>query len=72
MLWRQLSHPNVLPFYGVYHLDDSTRRLCLTAPWMENGNAVEFLMQYPETYCVHLVSLMRMNTFDTHNIDIFI
>jgi serine/threonine protein kinase len=39
---------------------------------MENGNAVEFLMQYPETYCVHLVSLMRMNTFDTHNIDIFI
>jgi len=54
VMWRQLSHPNVLPFYGVYHLDETVPRLCLTAPWMENGNVVEFLKCYPDTYCIHL------------------
>ncbi|KIM82030.1 hypothetical protein PILCRDRAFT_88827 [Piloderma croceum F 1598] len=54
VLWRQLSHPNVLPFYGVYHLEEATRRLCLTAPWMENGNIVDYLKLYPNTDCVRL------------------
>ena len=26
---------------------------------MENGNVVEFLKRYPDTYCIHLVSLLR-------------
>jgi serine/threonine protein kinase len=56
VLWRQLSHPNILPFYGIYRLDDAPLNLCLTAPWMENGNAVDFLKQYPETDCINLVS----------------
>ena len=42
--WRQLSHPNVLPFYGVHFLNDALEtRFCLVSPWMENGNVVEFL-----------------------------
>jgi hypothetical protein len=42
--WRQLSHPNVLPFYGVHFLKDILEtRFCLVSPWMENGNVVEFL-----------------------------
>ena len=42
--WRQLSHPNLLPFYGVHFLKDTLEtRFCLVSPWMENGNVVEFL-----------------------------
>ncbi|KAJ7738433.1 hypothetical protein B0H14DRAFT_2407896, partial [Mycena olivaceomarginata] len=34
LIWRQLSHPNLLPFFGVYTLES---RLCLVSPWMDNG-----------------------------------
>ncbi|KAJ7126292.1 kinase-like domain-containing protein, partial [Mycena epipterygia] len=40
LLWRQLSHPNLLPFFGLYYLES---RLCLVSPWMENGHLLEFL-----------------------------
>jgi len=53
--WRQLSHPNVLPFYGVYQLARNPPRLCLACPWMENGNLVRFLTdRAPNTDCVPL------------------
>ncbi|KAJ7040994.1 hypothetical protein C8F04DRAFT_1031883 [Mycena alexandri] len=40
LIWRQLCHPNLLPFFGLYYLDN---RLCLVSPWMENGNIMQFL-----------------------------
>ncbi|KAJ7800305.1 kinase-like domain-containing protein [Mycena olivaceomarginata] len=40
LIWRQLCHPNVLPFFGLYYLEN---RLCLVSPWMENGHIVKFL-----------------------------
>ncbi|KAF7369138.1 Protein kinase domain-containing protein [Mycena venus] len=40
IIWRQLYHPNLLPFFGLYYLEN---RLCLVSPWMENGNVMEFL-----------------------------
>ncbi|KAJ7063859.1 kinase-like domain-containing protein [Mycena amicta] len=40
LIWRQLSHPNVLPFFGIYYLE---KRLCLVSPWMENGNIAAYL-----------------------------
>ncbi|KAF9263059.1 TPR-like protein [Marasmius fiardii PR-910] len=43
IVWRQLNHPNVLPFMGIYYLDKEQRQLCLVSPWMEQGNLVEFL-----------------------------
>jgi len=53
--WRQLSHPNVLPFYGVYHLDRNPRRVCLACPWMENGNVIQFLAnRTSEVNCIPL------------------
>ncbi|KAJ7235048.1 kinase-like domain-containing protein [Mycena rebaudengoi] len=42
LIWRQLSHPNLLPFFGLYYWDE---RLCLVSPWMENGNVLEFLRE---------------------------
>ena len=56
VLWQQLSHPNVLPFYGVYHPHGALPLLCVTSPWMAYGNVVKFLKNYQDTYCSHLVS----------------
>ncbi|KAJ6460244.1 kinase-like domain-containing protein, partial [Mycena sanguinolenta] len=39
-VWRQLSHPNVLPFFGLSYLN---QRLCLISPWMENGSISQYL-----------------------------
>ncbi|KAG6890511.1 hypothetical protein C0995_007710 [Termitomyces sp. Mi166 len=38
--WRQLHHPNVLPFYGIYQ---NNKQISLATPWMKNGNITEYL-----------------------------
>ncbi|KAF5353073.1 hypothetical protein D9758_008752 [Tetrapyrgos nigripes] len=43
IVWRQLDHPNVLPFLGLYFLDASKQRICLISPWMDNGNLNHYL-----------------------------
>ncbi|KAJ7580874.1 kinase-like domain-containing protein [Mycena floridula] len=49
IIWSQLSHPNVLPFYGIYYLNDrGTFRACIVSPWMENGNLLQFLNEIPD------------------------
>ncbi|KAJ6516341.1 kinase-like domain-containing protein, partial [Mycena sanguinolenta] len=53
LIWRQLSHPNLLPFLGLYMLDD---RLCLISPWMDNGDLKDFLKDAPSD--IDRVSLM--------------
>jgi hypothetical protein len=58
--WQQLSHPNILPFYGIYFLEDTLEtRFCFVSPWMEHGNVVEFLARKASygdaTDCVSLV-----------------
>ncbi|KAJ7267294.1 hypothetical protein C8J57DRAFT_363158 [Mycena rebaudengoi] len=54
LIWRQLSHPNLLPFFGLYYWEE---RLCLVSPWMENGNVLEFLRTTPasETERISLI-----------------
>ncbi|KAF8186928.1 kinase-like domain-containing protein, partial [Mycena galopus ATCC 62051] len=44
LIWRQLSHPNLLPFFGLHYLDS---RLCLVSPWMANGHILQFLETAP-------------------------
>jgi len=52
--WRQLSHPNVVPFYGIFGLLD-TPRVCLVSPWLENASVVHYLAeQAPNSNCVIL------------------
>jgi serine/threonine protein kinase len=46
ILWSRLRHENILPFYGVYFLEN-TARLCIISPWMENGNLRQFLEIFP-------------------------
>ncbi|KAF7290843.1 hypothetical protein MIND_01325500 [Mycena indigotica] len=49
LIWRQLSHPNLLPFFGAYHLEGTLGRLCLVSPWMENGDIARYLKTAPPT-----------------------
>ncbi|KAF8996191.1 kinase-like domain-containing protein [Cyathus striatus] len=55
ILWSQLSHPNVLPFYGVHHLGDELGRICLVSPWMDNGNINVYLKRYPDANRLYLL-----------------
>lgn len=52
ILWGQLSHRNLLPFYGIYRYRG---RLCLVSPWIEHGHIREFLERNPDADRVHLV-----------------
>ncbi|KAF9256320.1 kinase-like protein, partial [Marasmius fiardii PR-910] len=42
IVWRQLKHPNVLPFLGIYFLENN-QQVCLISPWMEKGNLVQYV-----------------------------
>jgi hypothetical protein len=58
MQWRQLSHPNILPFLGLYVAAKpsvSPRRrvssdwdgpLYMVNPWMRNGNITHYLQTH--------------------------
>ncbi|KAG6808164.1 hypothetical protein H0H92_005177, partial [Tricholoma furcatifolium] len=42
VLWGQLAHPNLLPFYGLYLYKN---RLSLVSPWAENGTLFDFMQK---------------------------
>ncbi|KAK0231898.1 kinase-like domain-containing protein [Armillaria nabsnona] len=47
LVWRQLCHPNVLPFLGVSK-ELFAPRYCLISPWMVNGNIVSYLRAHSD------------------------
>ncbi|RDB17478.1 hypothetical protein Hypma_001588 [Hypsizygus marmoreus] len=53
ILWGQLSHPNLLPSYGIYRY---ISRPCLVSPWMENGNISAFLLHKPDVDRILLIA----------------
>ncbi len=55
LVWRNLNHPNVLPFIGVSK-DLFYPSFCLISPWMNNGNIMAFLSQNPDHDRLHSVS----------------
>ncbi|KAJ8079009.1 hypothetical protein PM082_013296 [Marasmius tenuissimus] len=48
IIWRNLNHPNVVPFTGMYWFNKDQKEICLVSPWMENGTLPEFLKSHPE------------------------
>ncbi|KAG6916387.1 hypothetical protein DXG01_007060 [Tephrocybe rancida] len=48
MLWAQLSHENVLPFYGIYTIGDNPLPR-LISPFLENGKILDFLDRNPDS-----------------------
>ncbi|KAK0485347.1 kinase-like domain-containing protein [Armillaria luteobubalina] len=47
LVWKQLKHPNVLPFLGVNE-DLFAPSYCLISPWMVNGNIMSYLETHPD------------------------
>ncbi|KAJ7583148.1 kinase-like domain-containing protein, partial [Mycena floridula] len=47
LVWKQLNHPNVLPFLGV-NVELFAPSFCLVSPWMSNGNLLQFLHRNPD------------------------
>ncbi|KAJ3563796.1 hypothetical protein NP233_g8706 [Leucocoprinus birnbaumii] len=49
ILWSHSSHPNVLPFYGVF-LESAgpSQRICLVSPFMKNGNLHDYAPRLPQ------------------------
>ncbi|KAJ7805838.1 hypothetical protein B0H14DRAFT_2610991 [Mycena olivaceomarginata] len=46
LIWRQLRHPNILPFLGISD-ELFAPSLCMISPWMENGSLIRFLENNP-------------------------
>ncbi|KAH7920563.1 kinase-like protein [Leucogyrophana mollusca] len=49
IIWSRLSHPNLLPFYGVFYPDGEHSTISLISPWMEHGHIEKYLKSFPET-----------------------
>ncbi|KAJ3572907.1 hypothetical protein NP233_g2778 [Leucocoprinus birnbaumii] len=49
-IWAQLSHKNVVPFYGFYLPENYTvfPRICIVSPWVDNGNLKEYIQSFPD------------------------
>ncbi|TDL17538.1 kinase-like protein, partial [Rickenella mellea] len=56
VIWRQLVHPNILPFYGVFKGDEDFDRLCLVSPWMDGGNMMQYIVQHTDCNRVTLLA----------------
>ncbi|KAJ7572208.1 kinase-like domain-containing protein, partial [Mycena floridula] len=47
LLWKQLDHPNILPFLGL-NTEMFTPTVCLISPWIANGNLRQYSALHPE------------------------
>jgi len=52
VIWRRLSHPNVLPIFGV---SPQPFPLCIVTEWMVDGNILDFTSKHPEVNRLRLV-----------------
>jgi serine/threonine protein kinase len=51
-------HPHIVPFYGAYISDETSPRICIVSPWMDDGNLKIYLNQNPAASRIHLVSVL--------------
>ena len=52
MVWKTLSHPNILPLLGVTR---TWNRFVLVSEWMENSNINVFVKVHPDANRLGLV-----------------
>ncbi|EFI27044.1 TKL/TKL-ccin protein kinase [Coprinopsis cinerea okayama7 len=72
ILWSQLHHPNVLPFYGIYlwpSEDSGPTWVCLLSPWMANGNLSQYLEARPALDRMPLVRDIARGLNYLHSLD---
>ncbi|EJD00475.1 kinase-like protein [Fomitiporia mediterranea MF3/22] len=51
LLWRNLDHPNVLPFLGICR-DQFAPKMALVSHWMKNGSLSEYLKKNRSADCL--------------------
>lgn len=56
LVWRYLSHPNILSLLGV-SVSENPPYFRIVSEWMPNGSVTEYLRSNPEVNRLHLVSL---------------
>ena len=52
VIWKRLSHPNLLPFLGV---NETLFRLAMVSEWMEHGTVLQFVKRNVATNRLKLV-----------------
>jgi len=52
VIWRRISHPNVVPFIGV---SEAPAPLSMVSEWMPNGNVRDYVVKNPEISRLQLV-----------------
>jgi serine/threonine protein kinase len=69
LLWRQLSHPHILPFLGIDTETFASRNaLCLVSPWMQHGTLKQYVtspsynVDNDQSRLVILLCLMNLYT----------
>ncbi|KAK0201588.1 kinase-like domain-containing protein [Desarmillaria ectypa] len=67
-IWRQLRHPNVLPFLGVKKILFAPR-YCLISPWVANGNIMSYLKVYPDHNRLTSLAQVAEGMRYLHNLD---
>jgi serine/threonine protein kinase len=55
LIWKRLSHPNVLPLLGV-SVSKNSQYFRIISEWMPNGNVMEYIKSNPQTNRLRLVS----------------
>lgn len=51
--WKQLLHPNVIPFLGV---SETLFAFSIISPWLPNGNIVDYIQENQATNRLQLVT----------------
>ncbi|KAG5637385.1 hypothetical protein H0H81_004762 [Sphagnurus paluster] len=64
ILWGQLSHPNVLPIYGLFHFEN---KVCIVAPWMDYGDLRKYLNNNPTANRLRLANDVLEGLSYLHN-----
>ncbi|KAF5349255.1 hypothetical protein D9756_009409 [Leucocoprinus leucothites] len=55
LAFSNFEHPNILPFYGIFCIDDFSGWTGMVTPWMQNGTFHEYLDSNPEAPRLPLV-----------------
>lgn len=58
-VWKDLRHPNILPFYGACSIADPPFMVC---EYKSNGDAIQYLRKYPDANRLQLVRLSYVVT----------
>ncbi|KAF7349185.1 Kinase-like protein [Mycena sanguinolenta] len=61
LLWKDLRHPNILPFLGIDR-DSFPSLLCMVSPWMKHGTVLNYLKIHGFTNVDKLASYVPPDT----------